>query len=163
MPVSLKSSTLPALVLEIAERLRVVEAALTPAQNRVSISYGSSLSDPRTITISATLPVTKSRVSADGGSKFLYSDYAPVDSLDLTGTPLDGMAVESLAEALGVAIEDLYTAEQAKIAANGTIPNGVGTDITLTPTQASINCSLAYTVAFATNGATQMVVTNHAA
>ncbi len=161
MPVVLKSAVYPPLVLEIAERLRVVEAGLQNPQNRVSISYGSAASSPRLVTISATLPVVKSRVTEDGGSKFIYSDYAPVDSLTLTGTPLEGMAVESLAEALGVAMEDLYTAEQAKLAANGTIPSGVGTDIILTPTQASITCSLAYTVSFATDGTPQMVVTNH--
>lgn len=163
MPVTLLSANLPALVLEVAERLRSTEAALTPAQNRVTINYGNSASSPRIVTITASLPFTRSRVAADGGTKMIYNDYAPVDSLVLTDTPLDGMAVESLAEALGVAIEDLEAAERAKVAGGDSLPTGVGTTLTYSGSQASFTAQMAYTISFDATGKPVYTVTNHVA
>lgn len=162
MATTLKSNTLPAFVLEVAEALRAKEAALTPAQTRVSIDYGDSGTTPRLVTIAATLPVTLSRVAGDAGTKFLYTDYAP-DTVTLTGTPLASMAVESLAEALGVAAEDLDIAERAKIATGATIPTGVGTDVSYANLEASITCTLSYSMSIDANGRPTPVVSNHVA
>lgn len=160
MPTTLKSTALPALALEVAESLRSVEAGLTPAQNRVSISYGNSNAAPRIVTITAALPQTRSRVAADAGTKFLFTDYAP-DALTLTGTPLEGQAIEGLAEALGVIAEELDSAERAKLAAGGTIPAGVGTDISYANLEASISINLAYSMVVDATGKPAPVVTNH--
>ncbi|MGB9774560.1 MAG: hypothetical protein ACPL4I_11145 [Bacteroidota bacterium] len=164
MAISLKSSNLPAFLLEAAEQLRKAEASLSPGQNRVSISYGSSNATPRIATITATLPVTRSRVAEDGGTKYLYNDYAPINGgVVLTGTPLAAMAVESLAEALGVAAEELDAAERAKIDSGATLPSGVGTGITISGLEATISASLMYNVTFNDNGQTVLTVVNHVA
>lgn len=162
MPTTLKSANLPALVLEIAEQLRGKESALTPAQNRVTISYGSSANTPRLVQITAALPYTQTRVASDGGTKFVFTDYAP-DTLTLTGTPLAGMAVEGLAEALGVACEDLDAAERAAIAAGDTIPVGVGTDISYANLECSITCTLPYSMVINTDGRPVPTVTDYLA
>lgn len=162
MPTTLKSGNLPALVLEIAEYLRGKESALTPPQNRVTISYGSSANSPRLVQITASLPYTQTRVAGDGGTKFVFTDYAP-DALTLTGTPLAGMAVEGLAEALGVAAEDLDAAERTKIASGATIPTGVGTDISYANLEASITCTLPYSMVVNADGRPVPTVTNYVA
>lgn len=162
MPTTLKSTIYPALALEIAERLRAREAALNPPQNRVTISYGNSNSSPRILTITATLPIVRSRVAEDAGTKFLYDDYAP-DALTLTDTPLEGQAVEGLAEALGVCAEELDAAERVKIAAGNSLPSGVGTDISYANLEASFTISLAYSMTFDASGRPTPVVSNHIA
>lgn len=164
MAVDLKSTTLPAFVLEAAEQLRKAEASLPTPQNRVSITYGNSNSSPRIATITASLPVTRSRVAGDAGTKFLYDDYAPVTGgITLTGTPLVGMAVESLAEALGVAAEELDAAERAKIDAGNSLPANVGTGITIANEEATITCAIAYTLNVNATGQPVPTATNHVA
>lgn len=164
MAVDLKSTTLPAFLLEAAEQLRKAEAALATPQNRVSISYGNSNASPRIATITATLPVTRSRVAADGGTKFLYDDYATVaGGITLTGTPLAAMAVEGLAEALGVAAEELDSAEREKLDLGVSFPAGVGTGITISNLEATITAAVAYTMTVNAAGQPVPTVTNHVA
>ncbi len=162
MPTTLRSTTLPAIALEIAEALRTVESNLTPPQNRITVSYGNSNVSPRILTITATLPYTQSRVSGDAGTKFLYTDYAP-DAVTLTGTPLAGQAIESLAEALGVVAEELDNGERARIAAGNTIPAGVGTDIAYANLEASITINLPYAMTINADGRPVATVTNYLA
>lgn len=157
--IDIKSQNLPALVAECARLLMQAEAGLAAPVSRIQMAFGSGI-----LTISGFVAGALSTDPADGTLRFVPTDHTPGSTPVVTGTTLAGRGVNSLAEALLVAVSDLASAEDAVLAA-GTrqIPQGVDASFSINGAQATINATLPFSVSVNTSGQQVLSVTNYLA
>lgn len=123
----LYSTTLPALVLELAEQATAKEATLNPVQDRIQVNYNR---EGGLVSVTGSLAATFAVNT--GKLELSATNYTADASLDLTGTPIASSGATSYASALMVSLVELSNAENARIASGGTLPTGVGTIFSFT-------------------------------
>ena len=153
------SSTLPALVAEIARRVVAAEAALTSPVSRISITFGNGV-----LTIAGFVNGALSTIASDGTLKFSPTDHTPGNTPILTGTPLASKGIDSLAEALVVAASELQSAEDTYLAdGTKTLPTGVDVSCTVNGLQAVISAAVPFNVNINSSGQQVITVPNYLA
>lgn len=143
----LESTSLTGALLETATILSATEKALTTPLDNIQVAY-----DFETLiaTVTATLPITVNNATP-GNIALVPVDYAPVADFNATAVTglTGGSSINNPALALlkiGTAID---AAEKAKVAAGGSIPEGVGVAITanLETLQVGLSIDVPFTVA----------------
>ena len=157
---ALYSTTLPALVLELAEQATAKEATLNPAQDRIQVNYNR---EGALVTVTGSLAATFA-VNA-GKLELSATNYTADPSLDLTGTPIAGSGADSYASALMVALVNLSNQENTRLASGGTLPTGVGTVFSFTSDGDLFNFTADMPIATSqdNSGRTVIAVTNYLA
>lgn len=157
---TLKSTTLPALVLELGEIMTSNETLLTPAQDRVQITYNR---EGNRVKVAGTFAYTSD--FAAGVVTVASTSYLADTGIVLTGTPIATLGATNLTSAMIAAVVKLSIAENNKIATGVTLPSGVGAVWTASSTNdtISIDVDLAFSRSLDTSGQPVFTVVNHVA
>lgn len=155
---TLVSTTLPKLVAEIARYVMNAERALTPAQANVTMTFGDAL-----VTIAGSLPVTQSIDTASGNIVTAFTDYLPALDPVTTGTPISDITTDNMLEALYASVVRLDAAEAARLAANGTLPAGVGSSLSIVNGVASFTAVLPVSYSVDNSGNQVATISNYLA
>lgn len=152
------ATTLPSLFHAVARRLFAAERALSTPRADVSITI-----QDATISINASLRGAIS-LGVDGRAQFVPLDYtADIDPV-FTGTPLEGLAADSLAEALMIAAIQLNAAEDTYLAISGNVlPAGVDVTYNFTAGLFNVIASVPYTAVLDASDNQVMTITNYLA
>lgn len=140
--ITFQSNTIPALAAEAARVLMQAERSLTTPQTRVTMSFGETL-----LTITGSVPLSVAAVAADGGLKASYTNYTPDYTIgSVAGTPLSDLTLDNLSEVMAQVIIAQDAEERAKLAANETLPTGVGTTYAIEADQMTFSTTVPYDV-----------------
>lgn len=156
--VDLKSTSLPALLAESARILFNAERALSTPESTIGISLGETI-----LTITGSLPVAVSGLTASGNGQVLFTDRVPAIEPVLTGTPLSDMTADSMAEVIANTAIRLDAAEATAQASDPNFPAGVGVDYSITASVFNFTASLPYVASLSATGAQIITVTDYLA
>lgn len=157
--VTIVSTEKPALLAEVARLTQLAEAALTPALSRVSINLAGGL-----MSITGTIAGQMSVDPANGKPVFSPANHTLGTTLALTGTPLAGRGIDSLAEALFACLIDLAAAEDAYLAdGTKTLPTGVDVAYSVNGVNVTMNAVVPFTVSLNAQGQQLLTVPNYLA
>ncbi|MBD2160418.1 hypothetical protein H6F46_06890 [Limnothrix sp. FACHB-1083] len=159
----LQSTSLPGALLETATLLSAAEKALATPRDNIQISYNF---ETFIANVVATLPFTVDLSGTDQVG-LVPTDYAPVSGFNaaavagLTG----GASITSPATALLKIAAAMDVAEKAKVAAGGSIPDGVGIAITgdLENLQLGLAIDVPFQVAVGSGGTQVLTAVNYLA
>jgi hypothetical protein len=154
-----KSTTMPALALELATDLNSDESLLSTPVDRVQINYGAD----NICRIACNLAVGDA--ISGGGISLVAQNYAPDPDFVVTGTPLATEAPANSATAMLMLAVKMNKAELAKIAAGTPVAAGSGTSLThdFGSGEASFTFAFPYTTVINTQGQPAHVATNYLA
>lgn len=141
----LQSTALPAALLEVATILSNTEKALTTPQNNVQVAYDF---ESLIATVTASLPITVNNATP-AHVALVPVDYAPVADFNATAVTglTGGASINNPSLALLKIATAIDAAEKAKVAAGGSIPEGVG--VALTADLENLRAGLSIDVPFA--------------
>jgi hypothetical protein len=154
-----KSTTMPALALELAADLNNDESLLSTPVDRIQINYGAD----NICRIVGNLAVDDSITA--GGIALVAQNYAPDPDFVVTATPLETEAPANPATAILMLAQKMNKAELAKIAAGTPVAAGSGTSLVhdFGTGEASFTFAFPYSTSINALGQPTHVATNYLA